>query len=376
MIRVHHVNLQPAVGGGEVYTRWFTRALADAGAAVSLYVDPANRFWDGLATARIELHSLDDPEKIFSYLGNSRSFVVTQSALPARMLARLAQEHLLAGFAHMPMHGRSAQGFQRFALVCTVSRYCVELLRAAGLDNVYAEPLYGTFELERAEPGPIGRRSPYIWDRRKLRDRLLGALEPALGAQKDAAVFRKGRGLTLGIVSLLAPIKQFPLLFAQLAPILAARPQAHLEIFGRGGFAQVRDLRRALRPLGERARFWGFHDAVQAIYPQLDYLMTGLPEKEALGLNALEAQACGTPVLAPNAPPFTETVLHERTGFLYRDPREDQGADFAQLLDSILAGRPRPEPRHAVEHLAKFSYAALVERAGRLLAHLERMLAA
>ena len=114
---------------------------------------------------------------------------------------------------------------------------------------------------------------------------------------------------------------------------------------------------------------------MQQIYPQLDYLMTGLPEKEALGLNALEAQACGTPVLAPHAAPFTETVLHEKSGFLYRDPREDGGADFGRLLDSLLAGRARPDPRQAAEHLAKFSYAALVERARRVIAHLEERFA-
>jgi len=137
-----------------------------------------------------------------------------------------------------------------------------------------------------------------------------------------------------------------------------------LEIFGNGGYAQVRDLRRALVPLGPRARFWGYQANVAEIFPQLDYLMTGLPEKEALGLNAIEAQACGTPVLAPDAPPFTETVIEGASGFRYRDPRQDGGRHFAQILDAILAGRPRPDPRIAAkEHLLQFTHAALVARA-------------
>jgi len=54
MIHIHQVNLQPIVGGGEVYTRSFTRALAGAGAQVSLYINASNRFWDDLSGERIE----------------------------------------------------------------------------------------------------------------------------------------------------------------------------------------------------------------------------------------------------------------------------------------------------------------------------------
>jgi len=96
--------------------------------------------------------------------------------------------------------------------------------------------------------------------------------------------------------------------------------------------------------------------------------MTGLPEKEALGLNALEAQFCGTPVLAPAAPPFTETMADGASGFLYRDPRQDGGRHFGEILDAILAGRPRPDPRIAAKnHLEKFTHAALVERARAMI---------
>jgi glycosyltransferase involved in cell wall biosynthesis len=183
-------------------------------------------------------------------------------------------------------------------------------------------------------------------------------------AARKKTPYCKRPGLTLGLVSLIAPIKQFAELFSILAPILARRPSVNLDIFGAGGYAQVRDLRRALAPLEARARFWGYQRNVGAIYAQLDYLMTGLPEKEALGLNALEAQSCGTPVLAPDAPPFTETIVDGAGGYLYRDPRADGGRHFAEILDAILAGRPRPDPRIAAkEHLAQFSHGALVERA-------------
>ncbi len=363
MLRIHHVNLQAGGGGGEFYTHALTRALRDAGAEVTLYVHPGNRLWDGLSG----VVPLAGEEELHDRLP-AGSLVVTQSPLRLSTLERIARVHRWVAFAHMPIaEGRSAEHFRAARLVVTVSRYCIELLRRAGIAQVYPEPLYGIADVARPAGGPIVARSPYVWDRRKFRDRLLGWLAPGVENFRARGEYAKRSDLTLGIVSLLSPIKQFPALFSLLAPHLAHHEDLSLEIFGNGGYAQVRDLRRALAPLGERVRFWGYQENVAAIYPQLDWLMTGLPEKEALGLNALEAQACGTPVLAPDAPPFTETVLDGQTGFLYRDPRADGGADFGQLLDSIAAGRPRPDPRAATAHLAKFSYPALVERTRKLL---------
>lgn len=376
MIHVHQINLQKDVGGGEVYTRWFTRALADAGARVSLYVDPANPFWSGLESERIAVVGAGTTEEIASHLPAANALIITQSRIPDALMALAAGKHVLTGFAHMPMFGRSAAEFARYAMVFTVSEYCIGLLRQAGIPQVYPVPLYGTgaFDATRdtAPEGMIRARSAYHWDKRKGRDRLLSLLEPLAERLSARAVFSRKPGLTLGIVSLISPIKQFPALFAILAPQIERFPEVNLEIFGDGGYAQVRDLRRALDPIADRVRFWGYQHDVQAIYPQLDYLLTGLPEKEALGLNVLEAQSLGTPVLAPAAPPFTETVLDQKSGFLYRDPREDGGSDFHALLGSLVTGRARPDPRCAKTHLAKFAYPAMVERAKDVLAHAER----
>jgi glycosyltransferase involved in cell wall biosynthesis len=101
---------------------------------------------------------------------------------------------------------------------------------------------------------------------------------------------------------------------------------------------------------------------VAAVYRSIDFLLTGLPEREALGLNVLEAQVCGTPVLAPRAPPFTETVVDGVTGFLFTDPREDRGREFGALLDRLVATGLRPDPRTAREHLARFSFDAFADR--------------
>jgi glycosyltransferase involved in cell wall biosynthesis len=362
MIHLHHINLQPCVGGGEIYTRALTRAFDACGTRVTLYVHPGVRLWDELAGERVALIRAENEARLLERMPRERSLIVTQSALSPQAIEHLAARHRLTGFAHMPMYRRSAEGFRRYHLVFTVSRYCIGLLRSAGLPQVYPEPVYGTADVARSND-PVILRSPLIVDRRKFRDVLIGRLQGLLGTPGAGTAFARSTGLTLGLVSLLSPIKQFPALFSILAPILARHAQVNLEIFGNGGYAQVRDLRRALAPLGRRARFWGYQTNVAAIYPQLDYLMTGLPEKEALGLNALEAQACGTPVLAPDAPPFTETVV-QGSGFRYRDPREDGGRHFAEVLDAILSGRPRPDPRIAAkEHLAQFTHHALNKRA-------------
>ncbi len=303
-------------------------------------------------------------------LPQERSLLIVHTPLPEDMAQRLARRHLLIGVAHMPMVGREPGWLRHCSLVVTVSRYCLELLRKAGVQQLYPAPLYGVAAKRGSPSAAILKASPYWWDKRKARDVVMGKFEPLANIFARQAFYEKRPGLTLGVVSMIAPIKQFPALFTHLAPILA-RHGVNLEIFGAGGYAQVRDTREALAPLGERARWWGYQKDVAAAYANIDYLLTGLPEKEALGLNVLEAQACGTPVLAPNAPPFTETVIHGHTGFLYADPRTDKGADFERLL-ARLKDAPRPDPRRATIHLSQFSQHALFERTRRMLDYLSR----
>ena len=100
----------------------------------------------------------------------------------------------------------------------------------------------------------------------------------------------------------------------------------------------MEDLRKALRPCRAQVRLWGHQPDVRVVYPRVDYVLSGLPEKEALGLNLIEAQACGTPVMAVNKPPFTETVVHGRTGYLFDDPREKPLRDAIHRAVKRLSG--------------------------------------
>ena len=119
-----------------------------------------------------------------------------------------------------------------------------------------------------------------------------------------------------------------------------------------------------MRKVTRRLVWFLFALFIATYIDRINISFAALSMNQALGLNAIEAQACGTPVLAPDAPPFTETVLEGASGFRYRDPREDGGRHFAEILDAILAGRPRPDPRLAAEaHLERFTHSALVARA-------------
>ena len=357
------INLQSHFGGGEVYTAFLCRALSRLGVPTRLLVHPQAGFWDRLELpADTERIAVADPSRLQRHLPAGPLWLLSHGPLPVELRAD-APGRLRTAIAHMPVQGRDPGVFAGHQCIYAVSAWVRDGLRAAGLP-AWDEPLYGVAELGQRPTGDvIRRRSRYAWDRRKARDRLLGWLEPLAERLRPHPHFVRRDGLTLGIVSRLTPIKQFPLLFAQLAPLLACHRQVRLEIFGSGGYASVRDLDQVLAALpAGQVRFWGQQGNVAGIYRQLDYLLCGLPEKEALGLNIIEAQACGTPVLAVNAPPFCETVVHGETGFLYRDPRQDGGADFGQLLEQLLAGRARPHPELAQEHLARFSFDAFVER--------------
>jgi glycosyltransferase involved in cell wall biosynthesis len=369
----YQINLQASFGGGEVYTRFFSEALISLGWEVELFVAREASFWSEMAMPGVRLSRVGSEAEILDLLPQTRSLVVTHTAASPGFAAVLAKQHCLTGFIHMPLYERNPAGFARYDRLFAVSQHVIESARARGLENVYPVPMYGVADLA-LRPGAIAGASRlragnvYDWDKRKLRDRMLGLLAPLARAVMPRPPFFRRPGLTLGIVSRLTPIKQFPHLLEMLAPVLAHYPRVNLEIFGSGGYASVRDIKRAIDPIRDQVRFWGQQADVAAVYGQLDYVMSGLPEKEALGLNLIEAQSCGTPVIAVNAAPFIETVLDGATGYLYCDPRRDGGVDFANLMAKLVAGAARPDPRLANEHLARFSPDAFKRRVGDALA--------
>ena len=374
------VNAQQGFGGGEVFTAQFTRALQRVGIDTTLFVDRKARAWSALPMAGVRIESFVDVAELPRLLKDRPpSWVVFHTYAGARVIDELRRQgHFAVAFAHMPLYGRDPRPLFAFDWVLAGSRHVIASLSEAGIDRVYPEPLYAFAHLARggAGSGQLSAHSRYDWDRHKVRDRTLGVLESLWLPFAPNRSFERRPGLALGIVSRITPIKQFPLLFSHLSAVLRRHPSVHLEVFGSGGYASIRDLVRSLAPISERVRFWGHQRDIVAVYRNIDFLLTGLPEKEALGLNVIEAQMCGTPVLAPDAPPFDETVVHGTTGLRYRDPREDGGADFERTLTKVRHGEFRFDAVSAKSHLARFSEDAFVERVRSMLDALRAVVAA
>ena len=362
------VNYQMSFGGGEVYTRFACAALARLGWRSVLFVHRDAGFWAALDMHGAELVPIATVAEIDTGLPERDALVLSHNVLDERTAAAWSARHRLAGILHMPLFERDPPGLARYRRLFAVSQYVLDSARRRGLGNVHSEPLLGVADLSaRGVAGEPKRGAQYDWDLRKPRDRLFARLAPMLEAVRPTVGFERSPGVSLGIVSRITPIKQFPCMFEILAPVIASFPALRLEIFGSGGYASVRDLKRALAPVRGQVRYWGYQADVARVYPMLDYVLSGLPEKEALGLNLIEAQVAGTPVLAVNAPPFIETVLDGVTGYLYRDPREDGGAGFRALIEKIAGGAPRPDPWRATEHLARFSTERFAQRLARAI---------
>jgi N-acetyl-alpha-D-glucosaminyl L-malate synthase BshA len=84
--------------------------------------------------------------------------------------------------------------------------------------------------------------------------------------------------------------------------------------------------------LRQRVRFLGMVHDVAAILGNADFLIVS-SKYESFCLAALEAMACGVPVIAPLVGGLPEVVVHNKTGFLFPPGDYAAGANYAvQLL--------------------------------------------
>lgn len=362
-------------GGSEVYTHFFAQALLRAGHHVVLLVLPTAHFWQRMDLSGLTVHPVRSCDEVESEVGPNE-LLICHNGPPIEWLERLRQRGNVIVMAHNPPTPAHQHEYYAPAnLLFAVSEYVLNCCHRYGYTQTYPTPLLGVGEITRGiMHEPIQANERYVWETRKGRDWLMSKVYPAFLRLRPRRRFIRQQGLTIGVVSRIAQIKQFHLLFRPIAGVLEKHPEIRIEIFGSGKYKLVNQVERALAPLGRRVRYWGWQWDVAAIYPNLDYVIAGLPEREALGLNVIEAQFCGTPVLAVNAPPFTETIVDGQTGFLFRDPREDDGADFDRVITNIIRQNLRPDPRLATSHLDRFKFDAFADRVQKAIEYAQRTL--
>ena len=353
-------NLSPTLGGAEVYTAFFSRALVARGWTTRVVVHSRSKFWNDLDFGSVPRIPFGGAKDAVPQPGD----IVVIHAPHIGALESLRGQYVV-GVAHQALYDRTRpEYYHRSDILLAVSNHVIATIKSQGLTRVYPFPLYGVADLNRGGKGePLSAGVLFDPDARKPRDLILAAVTRSLQAVAAPRAFERRNGLTLGIVSRIAPLKQFATLFTLLTPILQRHPHVNLEIFGTAvGFRALAELRRALAPLRSRVRFWGHQQNLVAAYGALDYLLTGLPEREALGLNAIESCSVGTPVLAVAATPFSETLRDGVTGFLYADPRLDGGADFERVLTGIESRTLQPDIDAIPAHLDSFSFDRFADR--------------
>ncbi len=128
--------------------------------------------------------------------------------------------------------------------------------------------------------------------------------------------------------------KELDILLKSVALLLPRKPELRLVVAGSGD--DIPRLRRLAQKLGVEAAvdFLGYVSEARKIelYHQARIVVNS-SRKEGWGITNIEANACGTPVVATDVPGLCDSVRDKETGFLV--PFGDVGA-FAAALERLL----------------------------------------
>jgi glycosyltransferase involved in cell wall biosynthesis len=165
------------------------------------------------------------------------------------------------------------------------------------------------------------------------------AVREPLGIPLDAPV--------VGTISSLNPMKGLEHFLDAAARVAASRPETRFVVVG-GAPQSHLDYRERLRQradelaLSNSVVFAGEQDDVERWYPSFDvHVISSLPRSEGTTTTAMEAQACGVPVVATRVAAVAEVVDDGVTGLLVQpeQPRVLAEAVLRLLGDEALRAR-------------------------------------
>nr|MBN2277707.1 glycosyltransferase family 4 protein [candidate division Zixibacteria bacterium] len=101
--------------------------------------------------------------------------------------------------------------------------------------------------------------------------------------------------------------------------VLKVIPEATLKIVGTGDYlTSLKELAGALK-IRDRVEFPGFVSSADKVeYMRRSHVAVYPSSKEGWGLTNIEANACGTCVIAADSPGLRDSVVPDQTGYLYR----------------------------------------------------------
>ena len=153
-------------------------------------------------------------------------------------------------------------------------------------------------------------------------DHSLYRTDPAVPKDPDPTVIYLGR---------LKKYKSIDHLLIAFAQTLKEIPQAKLVVVGEGDYrGNLEGLAGELK-IEDKIEFTGFVDQVEKVRRLQEAWVAVCPSlKEGWGLTNIEANACGTPVLASNVPGLKDSVVNGETGVLF------EYGDTKELSDHLV----------------------------------------
>lgn len=361
-LRVAGVDPERGFGGGETQVLGLTLALGRAGHRAELIADPAGALWARAQDAGVTCH----PMRI-------RNSVDVGAGLRLRTLLQrgrydivhfhTARAHALAPYArgcagalvvtrrmdYVPnrwfapwLYNRAVDG------VVAISEGVADALARAGVARERVAIIPSGVDCARFAPVEAAARA------RARAEFSLGADDMAVG-MVGALVARKGHRFLLESMALARSAGE---------PETGAPPRRgrlHCLIAGAGPDRPVLEARIGELGLADRVRIVGSLADPRPLLWALDiFVMPSL--KEGLGVAALEAMACGLPVVGCATGGLREAVDHERTGLLVAP------GDASALARALTRLASAPELRAAMGSaarervLARFEINAMASR--------------